>query len=229
MNFISHFYLDRNLEDSFFFVGVSTPDLVSVFDRNVRLKEGRMPLLMENEATVEEISFYNGVIRHFEVDKVFHTSDFFYRETDKIKDLLHDTFGTDQVYRGFFVAHVLFELILDKILISHDSNLLPSFYEHLERYPIKEYVRLTEWVTHTPMPAYDAFLKRFIKKKYLYDYADWEHILYIIRKIVQGVGINQFEYLHSPGLISILDAYEKELAIYCFDEFSLLNEQLIKV
>ena len=154
MNFISHFYLDRNLDDSLFFVGVSTPDLVSVFDRTIRLKEGRMPLIMENEATKGEISFYNGVIRHFEVDKLFHTSDFFYSETEKIKNLLQEEFGKDHVPRAFFVAHVLFELILDRILIHHNNTLLPTFYDHLSRFPIKEYVRLTEWVTHTPMPAY---------------------------------------------------------------------------
>ena len=153
MNFISHFYLDRDLNDSHFFTGVSTPDLVSLFDRNIRLKARQMPLLMENEATPEEVSFYQGVLRHFEGDRIFHTSHFFERETGQINDILKETFQ-ERVGRGFFVAHILFELLLDKILIQDDPSLLSEFYGHLTARPIQEYVRLTEWVT----PRAHAFL-----------------------------------------------------------------------
>ncbi|MEM7370531.1 MAG: hypothetical protein AAF587_18110 [Bacteroidota bacterium] len=228
MNFISHFYLDRHLNDSSFFTGVSTPDLVSVFDRTIRLKARKMPLLMENEATPDEISFYQGVLRHFEGDRIFHTSTFFEEETGRINEILHDAFG-DQVERGFFIAHILFELLLDKILIQHDSSLLTEFYHHLTARPVKEYVRLTEWVTRVPMPSYDGFLKKFIRKRYLYRYTDWEHVIYILKRIVMGVGIQKVEYLHSSTFLNEMLAYESELSMRSIPSMANLNDQLCKV
>ncbi|MEO1451190.1 MAG: hypothetical protein AAFV07_16790, partial [Bacteroidota bacterium] len=151
MNFIAHYFLDRNLDDSLFFAGVSTPDLVSIFDRNIRLKAKRMPLIMENEATQEELSFYNGVMRHFEVDRIFHTSEFFKSEVKLLCDAFTYHLGEKVVKRDYFVAHILFELTLDKVLIQQNAFLIDDFYAHLESRPLEELVRLTEWVTHTPM------------------------------------------------------------------------------
>lgn len=229
MNFISHFYLDRNLDNSLFFVGVSTPDLVSVFDRNVRLKKNRLPLIMENESSEDEISFYNGLLRHFEVDRIFHTSDFFYSETARITKLLQETFPADELSRTFFVAHVLFELVLDKILIQQDPNLLTSFYSHFDSRSISTFVQLTEWATHTPMPRYDDFLQKFLKKKYLYNYTDWRHVTYILKRIMQGVGISKVDYLLDERFISMAEAYEEELTGRMPSAFAWLNDQLYTV
>ncbi|MEZ4826017.1 MAG: hypothetical protein R3C61_06945 [Bacteroidia bacterium] len=229
MNFISHFYIDRKVNDSLFFAGVSTPDLVSVFDRNIRLKESRMPLIMENEATAGEISFYNGVMRHFEADRIFHTSPFFYEETHIIARLIERNFKEGVYKRAFFVGHVLFELLLDKILIQDDDTLVSDFYRHLESYPVQELVRLTEWVTHTAMPSYDGFLRKFFTKKYLTSYVDPEHVAYVLRRIVQGVGIAEISYIQSPRFLAMMETYEAGLALRCYPAFSQLNEKLCKV
>jgi len=211
MNFIAHFYMDRHVGDSLFFVGVSTPDWVSIFNRNVRVKENHLPLIMENDATPEELSFYNGVLRHLEVDRVFHSSAFFVRETRHISELFARHLGNQQVPRSFFVAHVIFELVLDKVLIQSDPSLLPSYYRHLENYDLDYLVQLTEWITSTPLPAYDGFLKKFITKKYLYQYLYWDHLIYVLRRILERVHIYDTDYLYSPGFMRVLEEYEAGL------------------
>lgn len=187
-----------------------------------------MPLLMENEASSDEVSFYQGVLRHFEGDRIFHTSDFFHQETERINDILKDEFG-DQVYRGFFVAHIMFELLLDKILIQHEPSLLSEFYEHLEARPVSEYLRLTEWVTRVKMPSYDGFLKKFMQKRFLYRYTDWQHVIYILKRIVLGVGVQEISYLHSPNFLDRMMEYEADLSLRCIPSLAELNEQLCKV
>ncbi|MEL6672152.1 MAG: hypothetical protein AAFR61_08160 [Bacteroidota bacterium] len=229
MNFISHFYLDRDRDDSWFFAGVSTPDLVSVFDRNVRLKGPKLPILRENDATPAEVSFYHGVLRHFEVDRIFHTSPFFKEESGLLTSMLQENFEKGTVKRAFFVAHVAFELILDKILIQEDPQLTPSFYSHLEKFPIEEYVKLTEWVTKQKLPSYQAFMQRFVDKKYLYHYVDWEHLFYVLKRIMIGVGILEVNYLHSETFLDLMREYEAGLKDRCYPAFARLNEQLIEV
>lgn len=212
MNFIAHYFLDRNLDDSLFFAGVSTPDLVSIFDRTIRLKEKRMPLIMEHEGTQAELSFYNGVMRHFEVDRIFHTSDFFKQEVRILCDEFNQVVGERKVQRDFFVAHILFELALDKVLIHQNSTLVDDFYTHLNSRSLDEIVRLTEWVTHTPMPSYNGYLRKFIHRKYLYNYTDWEHVLFILKRIIQGVGIRDTQYLFQPAFRELVERYEAGLA-----------------
>ncbi|TAE59623.1 MAG: hypothetical protein EAZ89_02330 [Bacteroidetes bacterium] len=217
MNFISHFYLDREQEDSYFFIGVSTPDLVSVFDRNIRVKEHRMPPLPGY--TPESAGFYAGVMRHFQVDKMFHSSPFFTRETGRISAMIQERFRPEELSRVFFVAHVLLELTLDKILIQRDPKLLPDFYRHLERASLDNVVSLTEWITHTGMPGYLPFLNRFVRRKTLYQYTDWQSVVYILRRMMQGVGVAEVEYLHSPRFDQLLRSYEAELSAHCFEAF----------
>ncbi len=211
MNFIAHFYVDKHVDDSLFFVGVSTPDWVSIFDRNVRVKESLMPLIMENEATSDELSFYNGVMRHLEIDRQFHSSSFFTSETREIIRLIEKHLGKENVPRSFFVAHILFELVLDKVLIQADSSLLSRYYEHLENCRIDRMVQLTEWVASTPLPRYDGFLKKFISKRYLYQYTDWDHLIYVLRRILERVHLKEVSYLYEPAFMRLLHEYEEGL------------------
>lgn len=226
MNFLSHYYLDKELDDSWFFVGVSTPDLVSVFDREVRLKPRLMPLVMENEASAARLSFYNGVLRHFEVDRMFHSSDFFQRETREIMDRLKAVFQAGEVERSFFVAHILFELLLDKCLIHHDSTLLPSFYRHIGSPGIGSIVRETQWISKHPLPHYHDFLDRFLFRKYLYQYQELSHVLQVLRSILKGVGIDRLSYLGSKSFSKLLLDYEEALNSRCLAGFAELTEQL---
>ncbi|WNJ21164.1 hypothetical protein [Pontibacter sp. G13] len=226
MNFLSHFYLDWHLDDSLFFMGVSTPDLVSVFDRNVRLKENRMPSFIPGETPPNCESFRIGVLRHFEVDRIFHTSDFFYEETHRLSRMIESRIPAHELHRVFFVSHVLFELVLDKILIHEEPDLLPAFYRHLEEYSIPEFVKLTEWVTQVDMPGYDGFLNRFMSKRYLREYTDWQQVFFILRKIMVGVGITKYQYLKDPVFFDLMKEYEAGLAERFQDGFAQIQLQL---
>ena len=229
MNFISHYFLDKELDDSLFFVGMSTPDLLSVFDRSVRLRESRLPLLMENEVPPGHISFYNGVLRHFEVDALFHSSAFFEEETSRISRLMRDTFPGYGFHRLFFVSHVLFELLLDKILIDQHPDLLPDYFQHFEAQKPEDVAQLTQWVTRAEIPGYENYYQKFVQRKHLYLYSDWKYVIYVLKRILQRVRIAKFSYLDEPRFLSVIRAYESDLSGRCFLAFSDFTRQLERV
>lgn len=229
MNFISHYFLDKELDDSCFFIGISTPDLLSVFDRAIRLKENRLPLLMENEATPEEVSFYNGVLRHFEVDALFHSSPFFHEETARISQLMRQTFPGFGFHRLFFVSHVLFELLLDKILIDQHPDLLPAYFSYFEQQKPAYISQLTQWVTRTEIPGYEKYYEKFVQRKHLYLYSDWKYVIYVLKRILQRVRVAKFGYLDDPRFFTVIRAYEEELTDRCFLAFSDYTHQLERV
>ena len=212
MNFISHYFLDRDKTSSFFFVGVSTPDLIGNFNSKIRLKESRLPQVDESKLTDMQLQFYQGVLRHFEVDKRFHSSQFFREETRYLNNALKRTFPDDPVHRVFFVSHILLELILDRILIRKHNELLYSFYSHFDKPEIEELVSLTEWITQTPLPGYQDFLQKFAEKQFLYRYVDMRYLLRVIRKILSQVGINQQDYIRKPQFLNLMHEYETRLA-----------------
>lgn len=214
MNFISHFYLDRHMDDSLFVVGTCTPDLVSIFDRKVRLKESAISkLVQDTEVSPEQLSFYQGVIRHFQVDRLFHTSDFFYSETRQLSQQLREAFPATHIQRSFFVAHVLLELILDRLLIHNDELLLNNFYQHFENCSEKQIVSLTSWLTGgSKLPSYGDFISRFTRDKHIYRYKEIEYIIYVLKRILRRVGIFEYDYLNSQAFIFHLQQYEFELS-----------------
>ncbi len=211
MNFISHFFLDLECKDTFFFLGVSTPDLIGNFDRSIRLKQSTLPLIMENDASKNQINFYNGVIRHFEVDRLFHSSHFFKRETQYLNGELKQIFTGECIDRTFFVSHIMLELILDRVLIRRHNDLPYYFYSHFEAAKLSEIVNLTEWITQRSLPGYDHFLQKFSEKQFLYRYVDMRYLAGVMRYILNKVGIRCYAYVNKPEFLDLMYAYENRL------------------
>ncbi len=227
MNFVSHYFLDQaRSSSSHFFFGVITPDLVGVFDRRIKLKPHSLPPIEADHVSMGELSFYKGVLRHFEVDAVFHTSVFFNRETKLLQEELREYFDEETLPRSYFIAHILLELLLDKVLIEAHPEVLPTFYQHLLNIPSLQQLELTEWVCRAKMHRYQAYLMRFQERQYLYDYRDWRHILSIMRRILDNLRIKTGDALHHPNMLRVLRAYEQKLQGYWPELFVEMDEKL---
>lgn len=228
MNLLAHYFLDRHrADDSHFFLGVITPDLVGIFDRRVRLKPRTMPLLMENDARPEEVAFYNGIMRHFEADAVFHSSHFFVEENKSLANTLREEFSEEELPRSYFLAHILVELLLDRVLIDAYPEILDEFYGHIARVPLPQQTRLTEWVCKQKLPRYQPYLRRFAERQYLYDYRDWPHILFVLRRILERIHLPAASAFQDPGLLKLLRSYEHSLSSRWRDLFAEMEESLV--
>lgn len=215
MNFLSHYFLDHQIDDSLFVVGASTPDLLSIFDRKIKFKEREISKrVQDREVTAEQLSFYQGVIRHFQVDKLFHSSDFFHEETQELSHKLRLSFPKNELQRSFFVAHILLELSLDRLLIQQDETLLYKFYQHFERCTPQRIKKLTGWLAGRELlTSYDAFLGKFTRDQHLYRYKDWSYIVYVLKRILRRVGIFEYDYLDSKDFMVFLHTYESDLGL----------------
>lgn len=211
MNFVSHYYLDRGKTSSMFLLGVSTPDLLSNFREGVRLRQGNMPLIMESDACEGQIQFYNGVLRHFEVDRLFHSSTFFQNETNYLSSQLRNTFTKREIERTFFVSHILLELLMDRILIMNDEHILNEYYAHYSPVNIRKTVWLSEWISRQPLSEYYTYLLKFSQRKYLYQYQNLEFIVYIIRQLFSKLRLKKTAFLYDSRLFILLEDYQKSL------------------
>lgn len=221
MNFVSHYYLDREHTSSMFLLGISTPDLLSDFRKGIRLRQVHLPLIMESDASEGQIQFYNGVLRHFEVDRLFHSSDFFQSETRYISSQLRNIFNKREIERIFFVSHILLELMMDRILIMNDKNILDDYYATYTPSNIQKTIRLSEWISRRPLPGYYSYLIRFSQKKFLYQYRQLAFIVRVMRQIFTKVRLEKTAFLYDSRLFRFLESYQpylKSKIPYCMCE-----------
>ena len=211
MNFIAHYYLEREHRRDWVVVGVSTPDLVSIYDRKARIKLNGLPADHE-VLDPRKKDLLIGVRSHIEADKSFHSAPYFFEETTLLSGMLKEVIHPVEIKRTFFIAHILFELIIDKILVQKYPELLTEYYEHMENPLIEEIDAFTGWLLKQDLPGYGTFFDRFVKRRYLEDYTEWKNIIYVLKRVMGRVNLDMAEVFYQPQVIACLEAYEQQLS-----------------
>ena len=84
MNFASHFFLDGIEGRPYYNFGLVLPDLASIFKRGWRIADRNNV----QEMNQRNMDIFSGILKHYELDAIFHQSMFFNEHTKMIKDLL---------------------------------------------------------------------------------------------------------------------------------------------
>lgn len=205
MNFLSHFYIDRNNESSYFKLGVVLPDLIRNYNRRVRSNKIAVP--SENDhANIRQIK--SGIKKHLRVDKLFHSSEFFksYQALIKEKLLLY------QLPKPFFVPHLFLEILLDRVLLIKHSGVCEAFYSNLKKVNFShiEPVFVND-------PNYDhndfcSYIKKFMHYQYIYSYLDNKSVIFAINRICSGIGVKPpYNDSHNDELTLFITEIENNL------------------
>src|ERR1700750_270501 len=125
MNFLSHFYFDREVDDCYHILGTVLPDLLKNADKTIVLHPEK--LHHTDDRVNSSIAGWN---KHLEVDRYFHSSEFFLEHSHKLKVLLRPTIEGSPV-KPFFLGHIAIELILDNLLLTTGKVTADVFYGHL--------------------------------------------------------------------------------------------------
>ncbi len=223
MNFLAHYFLDRNHPSSFFVVGAATPDLLSIYNEKFRVKRHHLQAIEGQDLEDSAQFLIQGIQRHFEADEAFHTSSFFNEKTDFINRELKERFITASNQRKFFIAHVLLELVLDKVLIENNPGIIAEYYQHYSKvFPFQEVKQATSKVTSHPLPNYEHFLEKFLHNRYLTHYTEWDHIVFVLGRILRRAGVIHPDFLESKPFLHFLDAVQKEVEKSYLDPFKIL-------
>lgn len=190
MNFLSHFYFDKENTDEHMVLGIVLPDLV----KNAQ-KDGNLYPLKERELFVDDPfqrSILKGWARHIEVDNVFHSSEFFKLQTNVLKQMLLPILNGSPV-KPFFLAHIGLELILDHLLtINNDIN-INLFYDHLSKTDKDSVKEFLEKAGLQDTNVFFNFYNSFISSRYLLSYQKIENIAYALNRICMRLWNNPFD------------------------------------
>lgn len=208
MNFLSHYYFEQQELDSHLVIGIVLPDFLKNANKDWSLnpqKEEHLFLDVPAEASI-----LRGWKRHLEVDRLFHSSDFFISQTAMLKQLILPAMHSGPV-KPFFLAHIGLELVLDHLLTIEGLVNINRFYEQLQQANSPSLQDFLYKAGVTDMALFLKFLNGFISSRYLLSYQKIENITYALNRICMRLWKDPFTEAQLKELTESLIAYRETL------------------
>lgn len=189
MNFLSHYYFDKDTQSSNIVIGTVLPDLLKNANKNWNLYPQKNENLFVDDTYLNEILI--GWKRHLAVDKLFHSSTFFETQTTELKQLLLPILSNSPV-RPSFLAHIGVELVLDHLLVTQNRIDVEAFYNQLNNV---EDSLLNDFLGKNNLndtERFFKFLNSFKTSRYLFSYEKLENISYALQRICMRLWTHPF-------------------------------------
>lgn len=199
MNFLAHYYFDRS-KDPHYNLGLILPDLYRNFVRGGRIKESDLMSFSHQHPIA------GGSRKHFESDRKFHRCDVFVRGERNILEQLRKFEGTP-FDRDYFLAHILYELMLDHALLRIHEDLATALYADFD---ILEYELVRDFVRPFGAHRVDTFfsgLNQFRGIRYLEQYHSEETVVFSLGKICNKMNIAPFYEDQKTFLIEMVNSF----------------------
>jgi len=186
MNFLSHFYFDRDCNDAYQVLGSVMPDLLRNADKEAKIKPERLP--EQSDAAIK--SLVAGWKKHIEIDRHFHSCDFFKYHAHQLKLLLTPAIAGSNV-KPFFLGHIALELILDNLLLTTNTVFADDFYDHLKN---AEQINISAFLELNGVHSqkFLSFYALFIHEKYLHSYTKLDSVVHALKGICSRIWKNPF-------------------------------------
>lgn len=221
MNYLSHYYLNRQQPSPYFKLGLLLPDLIPGFNAQMRRA------VFSHKPQIEaEKQLLAGIERHYLEDRIFHNLPGFAYYNRLTKQLVLD--HTQIRRRTFYLCHVAVEMMLDKILMQQKPELLDDFYHNLQQIelPVVDSYLAGLDRKHLADDLFRNFIW-FTEKQFLRKYVDMKSFTVALLRVFNRATGEEFTDADFEGMMlatSKLEATHKEglLAIY-----PALKEQII--
>lgn len=201
MNYLSHFVVEHPEEEPAVISGLVFPDVYHPINKiyNQHLRK----LKVENE---EIQKFIFGIERHKLADHVFHELPRFKEACVEVEKMIH-SMPELNIKRVYFLAHIIVELMMDRYLVIHRSEMADNLYDCLQRFDI---INVSTFITS--MGFNDKEMKmsivfsNFVKNRFIYRLRDIEGVSRVLEFLYfKVVGKDTFEGVNAQKWLKLLD------------------------
>src|ERR1700761_1305022 len=220
MNFLSHYYFDRDVTNCYHILGIVLPDLLKNADKTIVLHPEK--LHHQNESVNCIIKGWN---KHLEVDKYFHSSDFFLTYSHQLKKELAPVIEGSPV-KPFFLGHIALELILDNLLITTNKIDVHDFYDHMQGCDDEVIQEFLTFAGLADTTKFFRFFTGFKKDGYLHTYSETPKIAYALKRICMRVWKDPFTDEHEEAMNEVLVAYREHIYDSFMEIFNEIDSKL---
>lgn len=150
MNYLSHFVAESSADDPYICAGLLLPDLA-----RSHISRVTTPAYPENS---NQSKLFAGCQLHYQADTRFHASPFFLTYFDRVSTRLKQVQFSEHMDRRWFMAHIVFEMLLDRMLLRSLPNLSARYYTCLRKIDSAE---LSHFLIAQNARDIDGFLRKF--------------------------------------------------------------------
>ncbi|MBP9185746.1 MAG: hypothetical protein KBE91_03115 [Bacteroidia bacterium] len=214
MNFFSHFFVDGKINQHEYNTGLLLPDITRGYIKSFK------PLIPN--LSNDEVYFREGCLKHYLADKHFHASVFFNNILNLANTIILDAKFSAALNRKWFLAHILAELMIDRILVKLYPESLNQFYYSLENISDNSLERFLVKYGMKETNNFFDFFNHFRKVQYIGYYPDNNKFVYSLNRIMIKAGVGEISEHDKAVLLQCSLELEKQLTT----ESYILIEQL---
>jgi hypothetical protein len=202
VNYLSHFIVDHHPGDPYFNTALILPDISKRWIKTFKHPEP------SSHFTPEQLSLHQGCLRHYERDKQFHSSTFFEQYQHIVSEAINHVSFSGEVNRKWFIAHILTELLIDRVFVKYNQRLVDLFYESLLSIDDHQLSDFLYYYGIVNADDFFDFFNRFREVKYIYYYADTNKFLYSLGRIMMRVGLPAFNDADTEKMAILIEQLE---------------------
>lgn len=187
MNYFAHGV--RFLDRPYFLAGTALPDLLSVVDRQARLRPRRVEPFADG-AAMPESELAAGILQHLHDDGWFHATSAFAGVTAELTRMFRAALPPDDAHRPSFLGHIVTEMLLDGVLIARDRAALDEYYAVFGGLDASLIERAVNRMVRAPTDCLAAFIPLFCRERFLADYLEPDRMLVRLNQILRRVKLS---------------------------------------
>jgi hypothetical protein len=205
LNYFAHYFFDHRPGDVHHNLGLLTPDFVRNFLPGKRLQ----PEKFSGHELPEAKALHQGALKHLQRDKRFHQSAFFSEITPKIGTLIKPVFQQHNIPRAWFAAHLIAELMIDRVLIKQEPQMIARFYSELQQTDTAVVNAYLKTMHLSETDEFNKRLQRFCELRYLMEYVHNPAFAFSLSRIYMYAGVSpEWSENQADGVQSVLDEAE---------------------
>lgn len=229
MNYLSHYYFplsngqSENTISSYYSLGSILPDLARSYNKKWRLRKVKDK--SPKGSFMSQID--RGIKDHHAVDRLFHSSAFFNEYSRLIQQKLRDSGFMSLPRHLYFIAHIMLELLLDRVLINKEDGLCSKFYLSLNSIPIHDlraYMKRQKIIDN--IDRFIDYFCQFIEKNYLFGYTDNSRFIFALNRVIMTTGNKGFMEEDYGKLEKVIFNLEKKLVNDYKKVFYEINDKM---
>lgn len=220
MNLLSHYYLDKDHPSVYYKLGVVFPDLLRGFNQKLRRQ-----VFPDIPDLPEEKALKAGILRHYQVDKIFHNLEVFEQLNAEVLNLVAT--HTQIRHRAWYLSHILPEMLIDKVLQQRNTGITASFYADLRKVDEQVVINYLSRLGRANVATeFFGNFNKFIEVKYLYLYADDEKFARAaLNAFSRACGV-PFTQADVSGVMQITQTLQQRHAHLLKEVFNLVGSQI---
>lgn len=208
LNYFAHYFFDHEPENHYYNAGLLMPDFARVADGAKRINT-RLEFSADVQPRLYQLN--RGSQQHYQTDARFHNSEFFKQHTTRLDELFTKHKFSRHNQRLWFVSHILFEVLLDRVLVQQHPQKLAEFYSSLQKVDIETVIDFLAHSGKEGRGRFSNFWNGFIESQFIQHYTNDESFLYSMNRILQRASQPEMDNAQGEAMLGIVHEMETEL------------------